>query len=184
MYANFPKNIKELLNTAINNLWDERVPQPDLSSMSDWLESDGWDDVVSGLTSSCIYTSRILEDFNDENLLEHRDIGNKQNITNDDRIAFARGLIDYLLSDSMDSCHSIPIETDQMPPAVLCFIMYFHPQGGASFYDLRVCHSAEDYLRDCGGEIINDSADLSNSEILGLWRKSEAHLKSWSKALL
>lgn len=76
------------------------------------------------------------------------------------------------------SSDSIPIETDQKPPAELCFIMDYHPQGRASFDDLRVCHSAEDYLRDWGGEIISDQAELSNSEILDLWRKSEANLKS------
>ena len=125
-----------------------------------------------------------MYDFNDENLLEHTDIENKQKITNHDRTTFARERINYLLSESLESCHSILIETDQMPPAELCFFMDYHPQGGASFYGLRVCHSAEDYLRDCSGKIISDQAELSNSKILDLWRKSEAHLKSWRKALL
>jgi hypothetical protein len=184
MTAKFPTDIQSILDAAVLYLWDKRRPEPNLELLTEWLEGDGWDDVVSGLTASCIYTSRILDDMNDENLLEYRDIANQEIITNSDRIEFARCRIESLISDSMDSFHSIPIESKKMPPAELCFTMYYHPQGGASIDGISVCHSHQDYLDECKGEIITDVNDLSNTEILTLWKKSEAELKAWREKVL
>jgi len=184
MTAKFPSNLKTILDAAVLHLWDNRRPQPDLEVLSAWLEGDGWDDVVSALIGGCIYTSRIMDDLNDETLLEYRDITDPKIITNPQRIEFARSRIEHLISDSMDSFHAIPLHSKKMPPAELCFMMDYHPQGGACFSGISVCHSHQDYLDDCDGEIIIDANDLSDVKILALWKKSEADLKAWRKKLL
>jgi hypothetical protein len=181
MNAKFPPNVQKTLDAAVLHLWDKRRPEPDFDSLSEWLERDGWDDVVSLLVGCCIYTDRIMDDLNDENLLEYRDIENQASITNLDRIEFARDHINHLISDSMNSFHALPVESKNMPPAELCFAMYFHPQGGAYFSGISICHSHQDYLNECNGEIIIDANDLSDLEILALWRKSETQLKAWRK---
>ena len=61
-----------------------------------------------------------------------------------------------------------------MSPAALCILMYYHPQGGAEFGSLEVCHSIEDYLESFKGDIIMDANDLSDREILRLWRKAKS----------
>jgi hypothetical protein len=183
MNAKFPPNVQKTLDAAVLHLWDKRRPEPDLDSLSEWLEGDGWDDVVSLSVGCCIYTDRIMDDLNDETLLEYRDIADPKKITNPQRIEFARSRIEHLISDSMDSFHAIPIESKNMPPAELCFTMYFHPQGGAYFSGISVCHSHQDYLNDCEGDFIIDANDLSDSQILTLWKKSEAELKAWRKKL-
>ena len=184
MNAKFPPNVQKTLDAAVLHLWDKRRPEPDFDSLSEWLEGDGWDDVVSLLVGCFIYTDRIMDDLNDENLLEYRDIDNQACITNSDRIEFARDHINHLISDSMDSFHALPVESKNMPPAELCFTMYFHPQGGAYFSGISVCHSHQDYLRACEGDFIIDANDLSDSQILNLWKKSEAKLKAWRKKIL
>jgi hypothetical protein len=99
-----------------------------------------------------------------------------------DRLIFARGQIEYLLSTSMDSFHSIPIEMKRMPPAEICFTMYFHGQGGATFYGIEVTHSAQDYIESLKGEFILDANDLSDMKFLDLWKKSEPKIKAWRKS--
>jgi hypothetical protein len=183
MTQKFPSNVQKVLESALLHLWDKSRPEPALESLNDWLEGDGWDDVVSGLISSCIYTDRIMDDLNDECLLEYTDIADKYTITNSDRIEFARGRIEYFLSGSMYSVHSIEIDSKTMPPAKLCFTMYYHPQGGASISSLSVCHSHLDYLDECDG-IIAGARELSDKDILTLWRKSEAKIKAWRKKFL
>ena len=183
MTTKFPLDLQKILDAAVLYPWDKCIPEPELSALIAWLEADGWDAVViSGLT--CIYVSGIIDDLNDENLMEQTDIVNKKRITNSNRIAFARGHIEHLFSESMDSYHSISIDTKTMPCAALCFTMYYHPQGGATFDGLRVCPSSQDYLDGCNGQIIMNASDLSDSEILDLWKQSEAQLKSWQSLFL
>jgi hypothetical protein len=178
-----PLDFKRLLEKNVLHLWDEKYPAPDLTPLGEWLEVEGWDEVVSGLYSSCIYSNTVMTDLNDETLMEHMDIVKRKEIKNSDRISFARNHIEYLLSGSMDSIHSISIEFNDMPPAELCFTMYYHGQGGAMFGDFELCHSTEEFIKEFDGDLITSPADLSDLQILDLWKKSEAQLKSWRKSL-
>ena len=62
----FPPKLQKILDKAVLHLWDKAIPLPDLSSLEEWLETDGWDDVVSGIQGSYIHLSEALEFFNDE----------------------------------------------------------------------------------------------------------------------
>ena len=171
MSTKFPPNLQKSIDAAVLHLWDKRMPEPDLAQLIGWLESEGWNDVVKGLIACYVYVSEVIEVLNDETLMEFTDITERKSIINSDRILFARRHIDSLISSSMDSFHSIPISSKKFPPAELCLTMYFHPQGGADFYDICICHSAEDFVEAVKGELIMDAKDLSDKEILDLWRK-------------
>lgn len=176
-----PLDLQALLKRAFLHLSDRSLPKVDLRPLSEWLEVEGWDDVVTGLVSSYIDSSCLLDDFNDEMLLEHSDIENASLIKASDRIAYARQRIEYLLSTSMDSVHAVPIMFEHEIQAELCFTMYYHPQGGATFGEFELHHRSEEFLERYAGEIITDPRDLSDSQIRHLWKKSEAQLKSWEK---
>ena len=182
MKANdLPPDLQALLKRAFLHLSDRKLPKADLSQLSEWLEGDGWDDVLTGLVSSYIDSSCLLDDFNDEMMLEHSDIENPKRIKASDRMAYARQHIDYLLSTSMDSVHAIPIIFEHEIQAELCFTMYYHPQGGATFGEFELHHRSEEFLERYASQIITDPRDLSDSQIRHLWKKSEAQLKSWEK---
>lgn len=70
----FPPKLQKIIDKAVLHLWDKAIPLPDLSSLEEWLETDGWDDVVSGIQGSYIHLSEALEFFNDEDLMEYVDI--------------------------------------------------------------------------------------------------------------
>jgi hypothetical protein len=183
MLNRFPPALQKIIDEAVLHLWDENYPRPDLDTLSGFLEVEGWDLVVDGSNGSCISTDELTYVLNDETLIEHTDITSIESITNADRIAFTRGHLEHLLSESMDSFHSIAVEAEKMPPAELCFTMYFHPQGGATFYGIEVAHSSADYIESYGGEIILEASDLTDKKILDLWKKSEAKIKAWRKSL-
>ncbi len=169
----FPPEVRELLDAAVLALWDPARPAPDLSPITEWLEVDGWDYVVDGIVGSYCYVSELAEYLDDDNLLEYTDIERHSQIKNADRLDFARSEIASKLDDCMDSIHCIPVESPSMPPAALCMMMYYHPQGGAAFGSLEVCHSVEDYLESFKGDIVMNANDLSDRDILGLWRKAK-----------
>ena len=177
MLNRFPPALQKIIDEAVLHLWDENFPCPDLNALSGFLEVEGWDLVVERLNGSCISTDELTYVLNDETLMEYTDTTSIDSITNTDRITFTRRHIEDLLSQSMDSFHSICIETQKMPPADLCFTMYFHPQGGASFYGFELCHSSEDFIQARKGSLILDANDLSDKEILKLWKQSANELK-------
>lgn len=184
----FPPEVRALLDQAVLALWDPAQPVPDLSPITDWLEVDGWNYVVGGVVGAYCYVGsrtgpnylgQIVDDLKDDDLLEYSDIANYSRIKNADRIEFARSVIASRLEESMDSIHSIPVLSETMPPADLCMMMYFHPQGGAEFSNLVVCHSIEDYLEPLKGDIVMDANSLSDRDILKLWHKGKF---SWVKS--
>jgi hypothetical protein len=71
----------------------------------------------------------------------------------------------------MDSMHVIELESKKMPPAVICILMYFHPQGGAFFDPIKVDFTVEDYLDSIKDDIILDKDHLSDQLILQAWVK-------------
>lgn len=174
----FPKKLQRLIDDGIRHLWDPKYPEPDLFLLAKWLESEAWDDVVNGLMGCYIDRDSVIEFFNDETLLEYFDINESIGITDEDRIGFARGRIDSLFEESMCSAHVIDVESTSMPPAYLAMTLYFHPQGGAVFYDLTMCHSVEDYIASLKPECILEQGDMPDEEILKLWRKPEARRKA------
>jgi hypothetical protein len=117
----------------------------------------------------------------DESLMEDFEIDELTGISDQDRIDFARGRIHDLFEDNMCSVHVIDVESKAMPPASLAMTMYYHPQGVAEFYDLTICHSAEDYLASLKPECILEQGDLPDEEILKLWKKPKARRKAKSK---
>ena len=178
MATKFPKKLQRLIDDGIHHLWDAKYPKPDLFLLSEWLESEAWDDVVRGMMGGYIDRDSVIEFLNDETLMEDFDIDESTGISDQDRIDFVRGKIHDLFEDNMCSIHVIDVESKGMPPASLAMTMYFHPQGGAEFYDLTICHSAEDYLASLKPEYILDQSDLPDDEILKLWKKPKARRKA------
>ncbi len=184
----FPPEVCTLLDQAVFSLWDPARPVPDLSPITGWLEVEGWDYVVDGLVGSYLYVGsrtgpnylgQIVDYLNDDYLLECTDIDDYSRIKNADRIEFARSDITSRLNESMDSIHRVSVRSDAMPPADLCMMVYFHPQGGAEFSNIVVCHSIDDYLESLKGDIVMDAKSLSDRDILKLWHKGKF---SWVKS--
>jgi len=46
-----------------------------------------------------------------------------------------------------------------------------------------LCHSPEEFIKEFEGDLITSPADLSDIQILDLWKKSEDQLKSWRQSL-
>ena len=178
MATKFPKKLQRLIDDGIHHLWDAKYPKPDLFLLSEWLESEAWDDVVRGMMGGYIDRDSVIEFLNDETLMEDFDIDESTGISDQDRIDFVRGKIHDLFEDNMCSIHVIDVESKGMPPASLTMTMYYHPQGGAEFYDLTICHSAEDYLASLKPEYILEQSDLPDDEILKLWKKPKARRKA------
>ena len=107
MSTKLPPNLQKIIDAAVLHLWDKRMPEPDLTQLIGWLESEGWNDVVKGLIACYVYVSEVIEVLNDETLMEFTDITDRKSIKNSDRIIFARKHIETLISESMDSFHSI-----------------------------------------------------------------------------
>jgi len=171
MTAKFPIELRHLLDQAICNLWDKNYPRPDLTSVCDWLERDGWDYVLGGFFSSYIYIKNANDYFFDGMLIENDYVVDEADVTDEIRLAFARQKINYLISESGDSLHVIELESEKMPPAVLCILMSYNLQDGDDFTSIDVDFSVEDYLESIRDDVILGQEYLSDQQILQTWLK-------------
>lgn len=173
MTAKFPVELRPLVDQAIFHLWDKKYPRPDLTPLGDWLGlgSEGWDYVVSGLFSPYVHIEDTKEFFSDEMLIEYGYAVNLSDITDEIRLKCACQRIDSLISGSLDSMHVIELESEKMPPAVICILMYYHPQGGAYFTSIDIDFSVEDYIDSIKDDIILGQDYFSHQQILKAWVK-------------
>jgi hypothetical protein len=178
MATKFPKKFQVLIDDAIRHLWDPKYPEPDLLLLTECLEDEAWDDLVMGILGGYIDRDRLIEFLDDATLLDYVDVDEKTGITVQDRINFARGRLEHLLNETMCSIHAIDVESKAMPPASLCIMMYYHGQGGSSYYDISVWHTEDEYLASLKPEIILEQGDITDVEILNLWKKPRAKKKS------
>lgn len=178
MATKFPKKFQLLIDDAICHLWDPKYPEPDLQLLTEFLEDEAWDDLVMGILGGYIDRDRLIEFLDDSIFMDYEYVDEKTGITDQDRINFARGRLQYLLDESMYSIHAFEVESKSMPPASLCIMMYYHGQGGATYYDISVWHSYDEYLAIQKPEIIMEQGDISDDEILKLWKKPRARKKS------
>lgn len=182
MKTNCPKPIQEVLDDLIRHLWDQNFPKPNLDSLSEWLEVDGWDDVVDGLHASYVYCDALAEFFNDRVLMDYVDLRDLESITDADRLTYARNRVEFLTQESMDSLHIIEIDSETLPPAVLGVMLYYHGQAGeASFHEIKAAFTPEDYIKSKKGVLVMGNDDLSDEEILQMWEHPNRRTKRKSR---
>lgn len=169
MKNNCPKPIQDVLDDLIRHLWDPNFPKPNIESLSDWLEVDGWDEVADGLYASYVYLDVVSEYFNDEMLMEYVDVKDMQSITDAERLTYARSRIESMVHESMDSLHIIEIDSETLPPAILGITLYYHGQGGVIFHEIKAALTPEEYIESNKGSIVMGDDDLSDEEILQMW---------------
>ena len=178
MATKYPKKFQLLIDDAIRHLWDPKYPKPDLQSLTELLEDEAWDDLVMGILGGYIDRDSLIEFLDDSTLMDYEYVDEKTGITDQSRINFARGRLQSLLDETMCSIHTIDVESKAMPPATLCIMMYYHPLGGSSYYDISVWHTEDEYLDCLKPEIILEQGDISDVEILKLWKKPRVRKKA------
>jgi hypothetical protein len=175
----FPRSLQKILEEGVLHLWDDNYPKPDLTPLGEWLEVDGWDDLLAAWTNEDVALN--LKEwanfkFSDSSLRDDEGIDDSVAITDQMRVDYARAAISDAVeqSDGYDSpsVHSFPIERKDGKQAILGCTVEIHgqtgpvPQWHGVFADKEAYYG---YLRETGFLLHSNVDEISDAEILSFW---------------
>ena len=162
---------------VIESLADLNKAMPDLQPFHDWLENDGWDEVVMSILGQFINLDHVADTFfYDSCLREYIDIDEGE-ITDQIRIDFAREKIDYAISISEDSVHAIHISLDQSSSFYLLCVINGQGQGGWEVEWGYVYQTIDKLMASLETYFLIDSQSASDTDIIKLWKDAESAIK-------
>jgi len=171
MTVALPHALHNLAAKVINSVVNGSLPLPDLKPIENWLEDDGWDEVVRSVQGSCVYLDHIASDFfNDDCIREHLD-SDDVHITDEMRIQFGHTFIDDRLEQSEDTVHAVELNVSPHPSVFLDCMIIGQGQGGWLLEWGTVYKSVHELLESYKklDAVIGSSAEVSNKKILELW---------------
>ena len=173
MTIELPNSLHKLAVEVINSVVNGSLPLPDLKPIEDWLEDEGWDEVVMSVQGSCVYLDHVASDFfNDDSVREHSD-SDDVHITDEIRVHFGRMFIESRLEQSEDSVHAVELNVSPLPSVFLDCMVIGQGQGGW-LIEWGSAYGSIQELLDSYGKVealIGESANVSDERILELWRK-------------
>ena len=173
MTIELPSSLQKLAVDVINSVLNGSLPLPDLKPIEDWLEDEGWDEVVMSVQGSCVYLDHIASDFfNDDSVREHSD-SDDVHITDEMRVHFGRMFIDSRLEQSEDSVHAVELKVSPLPSVFLDCMIVGQGQGGWLIEWGSVYKSVNELLESYEkvDAVIGASTEVSDKRILEIWRK-------------
>jgi hypothetical protein len=175
-----PDSFQDLVDRAIDRCRSGLSPPDDLSTLYDWLEGDGYDDLLaaSGDVIGVWIESMATDHFYDSNLRDWEGIPKTTKITDADRIGFIVERISEAggggLGDSpFPSILKFPLLSSRGRPAVVGGYATMCGQGGPEFTWLGLFTDESafvDRLRTVGIQLESELISASESELLKWWR--------------
>jgi len=177
-----PASYQDLIDDLVDQAAGRRKCRRGFKRLGAWAESNDWDALVDdGLGGGWIGMALDLQSacagLNDDGLKDYEDRGTLQGLTDADRIRYARARLADLLREAdvaVESVHAWPVRHTDGTGAVLCGIARSHGQAGPELEWHGVFLSLDpylDWLPSRGLVHEDDLADLTDTQILGKWRR-------------
>ena len=157
-------------------------PAPkNLEKIEEWLEADGWGDLIADLGEQMAINLTDLSQFyfNDQEARDSQDIPDDLPVTDEDRIRWGRNKIDSVLSEYDDcllpSLHTYTLKASDGSIATLGCLVEIHGQGGPVCEWQGLWVSREEFLNSLGkgGKywVTPLMGDVPDEVILSIWEK-------------
>lgn len=163
---------------AFNN---GKTAPKNLEKIKEWLEVDGWDDLIADLGEQMAINLADLSqfDFNDQEARDSQDIPDDLPVTDEDRIRWGRNKIDSVLSEYDDcllpSLHTYTLKASDGSTATIGCLVEIHGQGGPVCEWQGLWASREEFLDSLGkgGKywVTPLMGDVPGEVILSFWEK-------------
>lgn len=152
-----------------------------LEKIKEWLEVDGWDDLIADLGEQMALKLYYLaqHQFNDGELRASEGIPYDLAVTDDDRIHWGRTQIDRVFNDYDDyllpSVHTYQLTATDGSTAIIGCLVEIQGQGGPVCEWEGLWASREEFLyalgKDANYWVTPLMGDVPNETILSLWEK-------------
>jgi hypothetical protein len=179
--ANLPENLVAIRDKAIDYAFGRTNSEPkDLQRLYEWLEVDGWDELVGPEAEEdfAVAIDWVAEQhFNDEELESWEGL-DPTDIDDALRVKFARDRLDNVFDEDEWSVLSICgalLENESGDSAYICASLTSEGQGGMKADWDGVFKTFADFQETIRNSeslvLMDDCPNLSNDQILRLWKK-------------
>jgi hypothetical protein len=177
-----PKELQPIIDQLVASVHDNASQPSDIQKLYEWLELDGWDELMSDLDDGLAVNvgSVASRFFEDADLIAKSD-PSLGRITDSKRVAHARGQIKRVIeSDGGDlfvTIHAYPLVDSKGRTAVLGCLVEVHGQGGpVAFWRQPVPGREQLIIESFHREHVwlHDEIDsLPDSYLLFMWQTKE-----------
>jgi hypothetical protein len=182
-------NNKTVLPGSLQTLADKLVGEclagnshPEgIEAIYEWLEIDGWDDLISDLGDEMALKLYYLADleFNDNETRWNLDIPDDQEVQDSDRLNWARQRIDYFQTGDdgyvFVSVHAYPLVSSDGKIAIVGCLVEIHGQAGPVCDWWGLWKSREDFYDALGSDgqiwLSPRMGEIPDDVILSMWAK-------------
>lgn len=172
-----PNHLQSIANNVLAHIHEGSSAPENIDELIAWFEDDGWDEIVGAWSDERVVLKlyEIATRFDDREFRAWEDV--KREITDEERVGFARRQIDYVLDVMYESfcpsVHSVELNDNGGKTAVLGWLVEISV-GGASpdfcgvYADRDQFHQA---IRENGHLFHDEIESLSDDQILKLWQR-------------
>jgi hypothetical protein len=178
---NLPEFLQADCDEVVAAFNNGKTAPKNLEKIKEWLEVDGWDDLIADLGEQMAIDLADLSqfDFNDQEARDSQDIPDDLSITDEDRIRWGRNKIDSVLSEYDDcllpSLHTYTLKASDGSTATIGCLVEIHGQSGPVCEWQGMWSSREEFLDSFskGGKywVTPLMGDVPDEVILSIWQK-------------
>jgi hypothetical protein len=176
-----PESIQRICDYLIENAASKTFSNNDLIELQKWLEADGWDDLSAPWrldTLALNLNEWDIETLSDSSLCDFEGLDESELITDEIRVNFARERIQDEIENgdglTNPSIIDYKIENADKKSVILGCTVEIHGQLGPEIHWHGVFENKDkfyEYIRNNNYIIQSEVEEMSDSIILGLWKK-------------
>ena len=172
-----PETVQLIADAAISAFQREGTGSDLLTEIYEWLEVDGWDELIAGDNEQMavdLKDAQIL--FDDRELRKELDVPAGKPITDNERVSWARTQLQSRLDDewiTQLSIHTFPIFASDGSTAVIGCLIGIHGQGGPECEWQGLFATKDDFLSHLKARhywITPLMGEIPDDVILKLWQ--------------
>lgn len=176
----FPAELKKISDIVVENTLQGILPPDNIKLIYDWLEVEGWDDLLGNLDTWAINLNYLAQhEFDDESLKYYlEDFHDKLNVDINDevRLSYAKELIQNESGDNgrVVSVNSYKLEREDGKLSYIGCYIEMQGQGGPAPQWCGIFKSKEefiDFIKKSGFVFTEEIGLIVDDVILNLWNK-------------
>jgi hypothetical protein len=171
--SSLPQELQSIADEAIR-IFNSYGESSGLDRIYEWLEVDGWDDLIADFEEQDALKINYIAEykFSESELRAHIGLEDSEQVSDQDRLSYARDVIDDAISGSdgflLASLHAYSLVSSKGQTAYVGCMISIHGQGGphcdwwglwpskAAFYN-AVCESGDYWVIPMMGEVTDEA---------------------------
>ena len=171
MNLELPDDLEAIKNAAIDHFWSKAGEAPDLTPLLEWFEEKLYEEGNDFPYHVYIDIDYLVDsDFHDYCIRDLEGIPDGVELSDQDRIEYARKIIETRLLESENCIHVIELVQEGFPPVALICFLNINLYTGWTFDWKGLFKSFGVFRSENDNFLLLDDDPLTDNQILSLWK--------------